>query len=69
MSAAVAVNEYVAVVAPAMSTPVRVHWYDSGVAPVAETLNVANCPALTVALLGESVITGADVDPVPGIGL
>jgi len=52
-----------------MSTPVRVHWYDSGVAPVAETLNVANCPAVTVALLGETVITGADVDPVPGIGL
>ena len=35
-------------VAPEMLTPFFFHWYVSGAVPVATTLNVADCPTVTV---------------------
>ena len=49
---AVAGVVYVELVAPLMATPFLYHWYVSGPVPLAETLNVAVCPTVTVWLTG-----------------
>ncbi len=46
-------------VAPPMATPPLNHWYVSGPVPLATTLKVAVCPALTVWFAGSVVISGA----------
>src|SRR6266581_4840190 len=46
-----------------MFTPFFCHWYPSGAIPVATTVNVAVCPAVTVWLAGWVVIEGAAGDP------
>jgi hypothetical protein len=49
---------YVAAVAPAMGPPLLCHWYVSGAVPVAVTLKVAVCPAVTVIEVGGTVMVG-----------
>src|SRR5256885_802915 len=47
-----------------MSTPSRIHWNESGDAPVADTVKVAGCPAVTVVLAGDVVMMGVLPPPV-----
>jgi hypothetical protein len=52
---------YVAEVAPAIGAPPCLHWYVSGIDPVATTLNVAVPPTAAVWLAGCVVIDGGVV--------
>ena len=45
-------------VAPLIAAPFFCHWYVKGCVPEAATVNVAVCPAITVALAGWLVTLG-----------
>src|SRR5881628_271625 len=49
---------YVSAVAPAMSAPLRCHWYVNGWSPVAVAANVAGSPGMTVVSIGSEAIAG-----------
>jgi hypothetical protein len=49
---------YVAAVAPGMSTPLRCHWYVSGVEPDAPTKKATAVPGWTIWLTGCVVMLG-----------